>query len=191
MPIHLECGERNAIAFVLSCPGQQEQQECRPAAGPTGNNLKKVLRVMRGYSYDDIENLECDDWTRGNIWITNAWPCVEYKKCTKRSEPTNSEILTTENISRLANELDQIENVIVCCGQKAQRSVNCLRKEEKLHHAVIVVSLRHLSNQALNTWIPICKLSETKPEKRRQQRLERWACCLYNRIVAKQNKRSK
>ena len=187
MPIHLECGVRNAIAFVFSCPGQKEQQKCRPAAGPTGDNLEEVLRVMGGYCYDDTENLECDDWSRENIWITNAWPCVEYNELTGRSEPTNHEILATKNISRLANELGKIKNVIVCCGQKAQKAVNCLRKEGKLHHAVIVVPLCHLGNQALNKWIPKCKLSETTCQKRRLQRLNRWACCLYNHIIIKQN----
>lgn len=186
MPIHLECGVRNAIAFVFSCPGRKEQQECRPAAGPTGDNLEEVLRVMGLYDYDDMENLERDDWTRENIWITNSWSCVEYKERTGRSEATISQILETENILRLANELGVIENVIVCCGDKAQRAVCCLYNRGKLHCTVKIVSLCHLGNQALNRWIQNSELNQDRfetPEQRRLERLRRWAGCLYNEIT--------
>lgn len=189
MPIHLECGARDKIAFVFSCPGQMEQEACRPAAGQTGNNLEEVLRVMRrDYSYDDAENLECDDWTRENIWITNAWPCVEYKECTERSEATIPEIRRTENILRLANELGVIENVIVCCGDRAQTAVCCLHSRGNLRCTVKVAPLCHLANRALNNWIPDSELNELmSSEEKRLERLRRWAECLYNQITDEQN----
>ena len=201
MSIHLERGAKNAVAFVFSCPGQKEQQRGRPAAGPTGKNLKEVLCVMRGYSYDDTENLECGDWTRENIWITNAWSRVEYEGLTGRSEATIPEILETENISRLAIELGVIENVIVCCGDKAQMAVCCLYSRESLQNTVSIVSLRHLGGRALNGWIPNRNLpahmqnplgandAEIKRLRRirRRERLRRWADFLYREITAEQN----
>ena len=192
MPIHLECGVRNAIAFVFSCPGQTEEQQGRPAAGQTGDNLEEVLSVMRRYSYDDTENLECDDWIRGNIWITNAWDCVEYESLTGRSEASIPEILETENILRLAYELGAIENVIVCCGDKAQMAVCCLHNQGTLCDTVEIVSLCHLGNQALNGWIknadlPGCLQGANNSGERRLERLRRWADCLYREITAEQN----
>ena len=188
MPVHLECGASNAIAFVFSCPGRKEQEECRPAAGQTGNNLEEVLRVMRRYSYDDTEDLECNDWTRENIWITNAWRCVEYKKLTGRREASVREILCETNVARLANELGIIERVIICCGKRAETVVGRLRDQGKLQNTVRIIPLRHLGNQALNSWIPDSKLNQSSAsEERRLQRLRIWAECLYNKIADEQN----
>ena len=190
MPVHLEHGARNAIAFVFSCPGRKEQEKCRPAAGQTGKNLEEVLRVMGRYSYDDTEDLRCNDWTRENIRITNAWRCVEYKELTGRSQATIPEILGTENISRLANELGDIENVIVCCGDKAQMAVCCLYSRGSLCCTVKIVRLCHLANKALNGWIQKSELKRDGFEtskKRRLERLRRWAKCLHNEITGEQN----
>ena len=201
MPIHLERGAKNAVAFVFSCPGQKEQEKRKPAAGPTGDNLEEVLCVMRSYSYDGTENLKCDDWTRENIWITNAWSRVEYEGHTGRSEATIPEILETENLLRLANELRVIENVIVCCGDKAQMAVCCLYSRGCLQNTESIVCLRHLGGQALNTWIPNRRLPPHMQNPRnandavkkrlrrirRRERLRRWAGCLYREITAEQN----
>ena len=182
MPIHLSCGARNAIAFVFSCPGQREQEEHRPAAGSTGRNLEEVLRIIRGYNYG-VSSLEHNDWTRENIWITNAWSRVEYSNCTGRREATIREILCDDNIERLANELKDIEHIIVCCGYRAKRAVSCLRDKGNLRCTVRIISLRHLSNQALNRWIKNCELDQDEPQQRRLERLRRWARCLYGEIT--------
>lgn len=36
-------GKNNKIAFVFSCPGQEEEKENKPVAGGTGDNLEEIL----------------------------------------------------------------------------------------------------------------------------------------------------
>ena len=185
MAIHLECGQRNTIAFVFSCPGKKEQEECRPAAGETGRNMEAALEVMSNYDYDSVEYLECDDWTRENIWITNAWPCVEYEGegGTGRSEAEISEVLEAGNVSRLAGELEIITGVIVCCGERAQAAALCLNNQGRLSQEVRVVSMRHLGARALHGWIRSFKLPGIQCGKDRdRERVRRWAELLYQQI---------
>lgn len=187
MPIHLQRGARDSIAFVFSCPGRREREERKPAAGDTGTNLEGVLCFMRQRNCG-LGNLNADDWTRENIWITNAWPRIEYPARTGRRQARVSEVLCTENITRLAGELCNINNIIVCCGIRAQRAVGCLGNQGRLHCAVRIIPLCHLGNQALNGWIPNSGLNQLRTSReRRLERLRRWAHCLYNQIAANQN----
>ena len=137
---------------------------------------------MRGYNHG-VSNLEPNDWTRENIRITNAWSSVEYRKCTGRTEATIGEILCNDNIERLADDLKDIEHIIVCCGYKAQRAVSCLHARGNLQCTVRIISLRHLGNQALNNWIRNHELNQNDPHQRRLERLRRWARCLYDQIT--------
>lgn len=189
MSPHLEQGERNAVAFVFSCPGEKERTEGRPAAGNTGDNLAEVLNFMAKEDYSNVD-LNCDDWTRDNVWITNAWSRVESKQRTGRSEATIPEVLTAENMSRLANELEAIEKVIVCCGNRAQAASFCLRSQGRLKATVTLVPLCHLGNRAINRSFKISKLEKkvlTKGKSRRIERLRRWSRCLYGWIADEQN----
>lgn len=194
MPVHLECGARNAIAFVLSCPGSQEQSRGHPAAGPTGRNLEDVLCFMRGNSYDGIDGIVSDDWTRENILITNAWSHVESDAQTGRSEADIPEVLVEHNVRRLGGELNAIRKLIVCCGTRASEVVRQLRDRGCLADGVSVLSLGHLSNRALNTWIPNRDLPgrilrgavgrRAQGRRRRRERIRRWASCLYRQVSA-------
>lgn len=189
MSPHLEPGARNAIAFVFSCPGEAEQSQGRPAAGQTGHHLAEVLDFMAHRSYEDTD-LECDDWTRHNIWIANAWPCVEYEALTGRSQAEIPEILETENMSRLANELRIIEKVIICSGDRAGRAVPHLFDQGRLNQTVTIVSsLCHLGLRGLNNWISEYELKRdgfTTGGERHIERLRRWAECLYHAIMDEQ-----
>lgn len=192
MPIHLEQGARDTIAFVFSCPGRHEQAGGQPAAGPTGSNLEDALRSMRGYGYGTIENVEGDDWTRENVLITNAWPCVEFNGQTGRSQPRTQEVLSEGNLSRLAEEIGAVREVIVCCGKNAKKAVSSVRDRTRLRDGVRVVFLPHLSNRALNGWIPNRRLPESivqgagsakaKSRLQRRERVRRWASCLHHQI---------
>lgn len=176
MPIHLERGARNKIAFVFSCPGQREQCEGRPAAGATGDNLAEVLCLMR-QGIRRLNTLSADEWTRENVWITNAWPCVEFRGLTCRTEASIREVLQQTNVSRLENELRVVQNLIVCCGRRAQRAVDRL---QGLQRSVRIVTMRHLSTQSLNRWLKNTDLPENiqgdnDSQERRRMRLQCWA----------------
>lgn len=182
MPTHLESGARKAIAFVFSCPGRREQEQGRPAAGQTGDNLQDALMYMREFCYDFIENIGCDDWARDNILITNAWCCVEFRAQTERSEASTLDIRSEGNVNRLAGELCATKSIIVCCGKKARDAVE--RVEAQLSDGVIIACLPHLGNQALNNWIRNNDLPDMQGGScaRRQERIRRWARCLYRQV---------
>ena len=194
VPVHLEYGARNAIAFVFSCPGREEQSAGCPAAGQTGRNLEDALCFMRGYNYDGIDNVASDDWTRGNILITNAWPRVEFQTQTGRSEASAREVLCENNVQRLAGELGAITEVIVCCGARARAVVCRLYDRGLLADGVRIASLCHLSNQALNGRVRNCELPastlpgvvglEALSSRRRRERIRRWVVCLWGQVTA-------
>ena len=191
MPPHLERGARDAVAFVFSCPGEVEQDQGRPAAGKTGDNLAEVLSLMAHRSYVGTD-LECEDWTRDNVWITNAWSDVEYVGLTGRTEATTSEVLSTENVSRLANELSVIEKVIVCSGTRAQEAVSALNDQGRLIRTATIVPLCHLGGLGINKWISTRELEEegfATGKSRRIERLRRWSARLYLEITNNQSGR--
>lgn len=143
--VHYEKGSENEIAFIFSCPGQKEEKSTPPgpAKGQTGVNLEVLLEIL---SLQPETNGIC----REKITITNAWPRVEYKKATGRSEATKEEILDYDNIDRLAKELITIKKYIFVSGKKAEIAVMKLIEENKLKNSVRVFKFRHLGNQSLN-----------------------------------------
>ena len=109
--VHYEAGSEDKIAFVFSCPGRREEEANPPgpAKGQTGENLKCLLRCMR--NRHGIKGFR-----RGLITITNAWEKVEYCGKTERSEPPDAHVKGEKNIARLTQELQNITDLIICCG---------------------------------------------------------------------------
>ncbi|MEL0630816.1 hypothetical protein [Psychromonas aquatilis] len=140
MSCHISIGTESKIAFVFSCPGRNELEAGYPAAKATGTNLSLFLsKLSAELSYGAL--------TRKKITITNAWDKVEYEELTKRSEATSDDIKGTLNIQRLSKELENISDLIVCCGDKALLAVNeCALKTKPK-----VVTLKHLGNKGLNS----------------------------------------
>lgn len=137
---HYEPGTKNEIAVVFSCPGREEKKAGKPAAGQTGENLALLLKLL-----NERSNLE---FTREAITITNAWDQVEYKSETGRSEAKVNEIVAPENLQRLVSELKDIEQLIICSGEKAYNAVEKIKK--LLKNDVVIVKIRHLGFQSLN-----------------------------------------
>jgi len=129
-PCHYQHGKKTDFAFVFSCPGQVEEEQGRPVAGKTGNNLQILLKLLK-LNKDDIR-------------ITNAWPLPEYKSKTGRSETPNQEIKSRWNIERLEEELSDINGFIICFGEKAKLAINSTGLNEK------IIFNRHLGLQSIN-----------------------------------------
>lgn len=146
--VHLEVGHTTKVAFVLSCPGRHEAQASPPgpAKGKTGCNLDELVALL------DRDQKRAF-LRRGNARITNAWARVEYGGCggTGRAEPNDSEVLDPMNLKRLATELADIEEAIICSGRKATLAVCRLAAEGCLRAEVRVAIVPHLGNRGLNS----------------------------------------
>lgn len=138
---HFEKGKNNDVTLILSCPGQKEQVENRPAAGTTGKNLEVILGVLNGQ--------KGISWNRRDITITNSWDKVEYNALTKRTQATKSEVLTQENLERLYREIMDTQKYIVVFGNRASIAINAL---QKMNFPLIaeIIEAPHLSLQCLN-----------------------------------------
>jgi len=124
MPIHIQAGKEKRVAVVFSCPGRHEEVAGHPAARITGRNLETLLALLS-------KALNRSDLTRSNITITNVWPDIEYKAKTGRSEPTAKEVKSPKNIERLQQELDDISEFVIFCGEKARTVSQDLRLKHK------------------------------------------------------------
>ena len=143
MPVHIAQGSRSEVAFVLSCPGQHEEIAGHPAAGMTGKNLDQLIEFLRSDN-------RLGDLSRSHITITNAWPSIEYRARTGRSEARDSEILSAANMERLASELNGITMLIVFCGKKAGIACKRLHETSDLPETAMVCTIPHLGTRGLN-----------------------------------------
>lgn len=146
--VHYKSGQKNDVALVFSCPGQEEESANpqQPAIGQTGNNLKSLFEILK-------DEHELSGFTRDEVVITNAWDQVEYSTKTDRTEATMQELLTHTNLDRLAMEISTIKKIIICCGNNAIATVMALSYAEKIEPNANIITLPHLGNQALNSSI--------------------------------------
>ena len=112
----------------------------KPAAGTTGKNLSTLLELLN-------KKLNKYELSREQITITNALTEIEYKKETNRTEASDEEIISIDNLRRLKSELINIENIIVCCGKKAMLGI-CQVKCD-LNKNCKVLYIKHLSTRGL------------------------------------------
>ena len=140
MPLHIQPGKEQRVAVVFSCPGRHEEIAGHPAAKATGKNLEALLSLLAGA-------LNRSDLSRDNITVTNAWPEVEYKAKTGRSEATNREVLAPANIRRLQGELDAISDLVIFCGAKAR----AVSRRLQLRHRPKYLYLGHLGLRGLSS----------------------------------------
>lgn len=137
--VHLQPGREQRVAVVFSCPGRHEEAAGHPAAGSTGRNLDRLLALVG-------EGLGRSDLCRENITITNAWPTVEYRARTGRSEATSNEVTAAGNIERLERELGEVTDFVIFCGERAKAVSARLR----LKHSPGFVFVRHLGLRGLS-----------------------------------------
>ena len=143
---YYEKGTDTKIAFVLSCPGKEEEEAKKPAAGQTGKNLEDLLEIL-------YTTYKMPEFKRGLITISNSWATIEHKKKTGRSQAKITEIYEKDNLDRLANELNQITDFIICCGDKAKAAVDKLQDQKILQQDCQILYVAHLGNQGLNNTI--------------------------------------
>jgi len=135
---HLNIGfDKNTVAFLFSCPGQEEEKNNKPVSGKTGNNLDILLKylIIQGKNYFPYKN-------RYNYRITNAWNKVEYKNKTNRTEATITEIMQEKNLTRIQSELKNMK-ILILFGKKAQKIINFINFNG------IAIKSKHLSMQGI------------------------------------------
>lgn len=142
--VHFQQGSENQFAFVFSCPGREEEKAGYPAAKMTGINLAKLFVVLNEMKMKDYH------FARERVTITNAWAKVEYDAKTCRSEATNEEVLSPDNLRRLGGELKAVTELIVGCGQKARLAIQALAAAKQLHDGVRIVFINHLGMKSIN-----------------------------------------
>jgi hypothetical protein len=142
--VHFQKGSEDQFAFVFSCPGREEEKAGYPAAKMTGINLAKLFAVLNEMKMKDYH------FTRERVTITNAWANVEYDAKTCRSEATNEEVLSPDNLNRLLEELAAVTELIVCCGQKARLAIQALAAENRLQAGTRVVYIKQLGMKSIN-----------------------------------------
>lgn len=143
MAPHFSRGKNDAIAFVFSCPGRLESECGYPAAGTTGRNLEQLLRlVSAGRSGPPL--------ARSEITIANSWDVVEYKRKTGRTEASDEEVLSNQNIERLAREVEHVTTLLVFCGRKATLAAGGLFHRGLLPKNPAIAHICHLGGRSLN-----------------------------------------
>lgn len=142
MSAHFATGLQNEVAFVLSCPGRHEEMAGYPAAKVTGKNLNRLLALLGPH-------LELQSLDRADITITNAWDKIEYEKLTCRSEATDAEVKQSDNLYRLAEELQHVTKLIVFCGCKAAVASKELLRLNLLSNLLQIAFVEHLGTQGL------------------------------------------
>lgn len=145
---HYEKGSESRIAVVLSCPGKEEKRANRPAAGQTGSNLEEILLSL-------TDDYAISGFQRGKITVGNSWSKVEFDGAggTGRRQATIPEILDAGNLERLAGELGEITDFIVCCGDNAREAVARLKADGRLREGCRILRVCHLSNLGINNSI--------------------------------------
>ncbi len=165
---YYESGSSNEVTLVFSCPGQKEMKSKRPAAGKTGTNLDIVLKYL-----DDYKGIK---WNRKSVTITNSWPNIEYDKFTGRSEATKHEIIHSDNLNRLYDDIKDTTKYIICFGKNANYAVNQINQNQNQNLQASIISTRHLSSRNLNANIKEDihgnKITDIEKEKNTKARLE-------------------
>lgn len=141
---HFNKGKSSNIAFVFSCPGQEEMNAKRPVNGITGANLEILLGILKENKF--IEDFQ----SRYDFRITNAFSKVLFKEKDQRTEATLSEIYEPKNIKRLYTELEDISDVIICFGRKALKAVQRVNKTQPHRLKPHIISSCHLGLSSLN-----------------------------------------
>ena len=139
--------ENQGLPFCLlfSCPGSKELKNNKPCAGATGSNLEKLLGILHARE----PNISIPK-TRQQLYINNSWPLVEYKKATKRTEATTSELDLPWNLTRLHDELANVKTIIAF----GNNAFHVTKKIKTLYYQNLVVAPSiHISMTSINTSI--------------------------------------
>jgi uracil-DNA glycosylase len=105
--------------------------------------------------------------------ITNAFaPALARSLGDKRTEATGREILDPANVTRVRQELEGMQ-LVVLCGNRA-----AYLREELYKSGRNVIQCSHTSNQGLNSRHNSAVLRASTPNERRKRRIHSWAMSL-------------
>lgn len=136
-------GKNSLVAFVFSCPGSLEEKNKQLVQGQTGHNLNRLIGIIREEPrYQYYFNYE----NRFDYRITNSSNLIHYKAKDGVSEPSNGEIMSLDNLSRLIKDLKGFE-LVITFGDKAKLAVNSCRNQLGNPH---IINVRHLGFQSIN-----------------------------------------
>ena len=139
---HLQPCAGARTGFVFICPGRFEASRGFPCAAGTGANLARALLRLHARL-----PARFPDPNRLAYVITNSWANVEYPALTGRSVPNEAEVLTDDNLNRLAAELVGLKT-IVACGAQAHAALRALI--DRGQTAADIAFARHLSQRSVN-----------------------------------------
>jgi hypothetical protein len=163
------------IAFVFSVPGTHESSSKKPVTGDTGVNLNMALELLVEKKNEVFPSL-----CRYDYRITNAFATpMSIALGARCSEASNKQVMKTENIQRVQNEVRDCSHIILC-GIKAQK-LRCHLQNE----GVTLIAISHISNSALNNRYSQHKAgTETVFDSsvRRRIRARNWASALIQQI---------
>lgn len=141
-----------STAFLLSAPGSNEAKHGYPAAGPTGAHINIFLGHAHPLHPDIFPSSDLRDYR-----IVNAWPFIEHRKLTKRTEADYDELRDPRIINRLERALDGITTV-VALGERAQFAIELTRYKGR------IITGNHPSPTYINTRLK--STAPTGPERR-------------------------
>lgn len=140
---HYQKGNQTKIAFVFSCPGQEEEKKKCPASGKTGDNLNILIRKLNELNFLNKVS------SKNDLRITNSWDKVLYDKKDGRTEASlnKKEIYSDTNLLRIRNELNDIDEYIICSGTRA---MNAICKAKIIKKDLKIIQIPHIGLSSLN-----------------------------------------
>ena len=135
----------NKVAFVLSCPGQFEEQTGKLVARATGDNLEMLIQRLHNTRADLFRYTNRYDYR-----LTNSSNIVHYDALDGRSEPLDSEIKNPDNIKRLMSELSDMDYIITC-GKKAQLALEMCCGADDTFPGKKIIHIVHMGNRGVNS----------------------------------------
>lgn len=174
------------ICIVLSCPGELELLEGKPAVGQTGINLFTILKKVserRGNDFNDFIVVD-DKEMHDQISIINAYDRVFFR-LVNSAEPNDNLITAADNIQRLDERINSIKDLkyLIVCGNKAELAIsNSQSKPHGLHIAIVP----HIGNVGIRNEYPIsykCEDGRTIGDLRQDERDEMRYALIANDIL--------
>lgn len=154
------------VAFVLSCPGKEEEKMNMVCSGKTGENLQHLIGFLSTSFPSIFPSSNIKDYR-----ITNASDIIHYKALTGDTEPKKSEIEIPENLSRLEEELKNCRYV-VALGEKAKHALSLI------NIPCDIAEGNHVGTQSLNK---MYISNKSTPQLRRIDRIEQLASNIHFR----------
>ena len=175
---HFWYGSKNCrTAFVLSTPGQKEEEEGCPASGDTGDNISEALKILNESLPRYFPSID-----KTYYRITNSTTKIMYASVSNgKSEEKQKNVLKSDNINRINNELNGIKLVILC-GNNANLLFEYISNG-------IIIKVCHPGNRGLNQKYrndsrPLSTISDRKS--RKLKRIELWANEILDKLPPSQ-----